>query len=72
MEGQVTVPGGAVAFPVEKVSTMTTIVISPTVRGACGGRYYYGFSRRLRDWVGSHYRCPRGRNPDLHFPSCPI
>ena len=31
MEGQVTVPGGTVTFSVGKVSTMTTIVISPTV-----------------------------------------
>ena len=57
----------------EKVSTMTTIVISAhCVRGACGGRYFFGFSRRLRDWVGSHYCCPRGRNVDLHFLSCLI
>ena len=60
MEGQVTVPGGAVTFSVVKVSTMTTIVISShCVPGACGGRYFYGFSRRLRDWVGSHFCCPR-------------
>ena len=31
MEGQVTVPGGTVTFSEGKVSTMTTIVISPTV-----------------------------------------
>ena len=31
MEGQVAVPGGTVTFSVVKVSTMTTIVISPTV-----------------------------------------
>ena len=31
MDGQVTVPGGTVTFSVEKVSTMTTIVISLTV-----------------------------------------
>ena len=73
MEGQVIVPGGTVTFSVGKVSTMTAHCdLAHCVIGSCAGRYFYGFSRRLRDWVGSHYCCPQGRNPDLHFPSCPI
>ena len=65
---QVIVPNGTVTFPVGEISTTTTICdLVHSVRAACGGNYLFGWSRRLRDWVESYYRCHRGRSVDLHF-----
>ena len=66
--GQVIVPHGAVTSSAEEASTDDHHCdLARCVRGACRGKYFFGFSRRLRDWVGSYYCCPRRRSVDLHF-----